>query len=276
MLKDGDEQDVGSERDIRGDGFLSTSHRTKTEELLISFEQNLSPLQLLAASALLEWTGKHAYASRKVQTTETVSERIPGLVQMVALEVAAVYLKRFKSIPGGGGITDVLTCQNALREILPQWTKVIAGSLLDTDPNETNRDFADDDKLRAEEKRVIIPEYFETAALEELIRQQKGVPASQVSQADRAPLTAPAFRPQSSAVAERIFRLWWKPTGAEKGQQLGPFKVCDIRDKIMSGEVVAESKLCPMDVKEWIEAAQILEFSDLFVQNPEEDISDPE
>jgi hypothetical protein len=271
-LGDGDVLEVGSERDIRADGFLSSVHKRELEDSVARFESRLKPIQLLAAAALLEWTGKRAYASRKVQTTETVSERIPGLVQMVAIEVAGNYDKRFKSIPASGGIADPVTTRQALRDSVPQWTTQIPESVADTDPSDTNRDASEADSLRAEDKRTIVLDLFEPESLEEMVRVTTRKPS--VATAPKPP-TPPVQAPSPSG---RMFKQWSKPEGAAKGIQLGPFSASVILDKIATGEVLAGTKLWPMDQQAWIEAEKVSEFAELFssIPDPEDEIPDPE
>lgn len=278
-LGDGDVLDVGSERDIRAEGFLSQLHRREIEESVARFERQLAPIQLLAASVLLEWTGKRAYAARKVQITENVTDRIPGLVQMVALDVAAQYTKRFKSIPGGGGIGEPLTIHDGLRDSLAQWTVPIPDSSADTDPNETNHDFSDSDALRAEDKRSILPDRFTPEALAELARMARGATNSAPSvMGGGAHGIPPLTPPVPQQVSGRMYKQWWKPAGAVKGQQLGPFPAAVIIEKIMNGEVDRNSKLWPMDFEGWVEAASLEEFARLFqiIPDPKDDIPDPE
>ncbi len=167
-LGQNDWEDVGSERDIRADGLLE-SHRLEVAGALDRFERTLAPIQVLAASVLLRWTGQRAYAARSVKVRENVTERRPGMLQHVAVELADRFLARFKQMDGAAGLGRVEELQKALLDSLPAWTAEVAGSVDDIDPFDSNKNPDDAPHLRATDKRAILPQRFTPESLTALV-----------------------------------------------------------------------------------------------------------
>ena len=163
-----DWEDVGSERDIRADGLLD-SHRQQVGAALDRFERMLAPVQVLAASVLLQWTGKQAYAPRRIQLDENRSERRPGLMYRVALDAAERSLVRFRQMEGAAALGDPEVAQMALLDALPAWTAEIEGSVEDIDPFDANMTIDDPPNLRATNKRRIVAERFTPESLTALL-----------------------------------------------------------------------------------------------------------
>ena len=175
-----DWEDVGSERDIRADGLLD-SHRQQVAAALDRFERTLTPVQVLAASALLLWTGKQAYAPRRIQLDENRSERRPGLLYRVALEASERFLMRVRQMEGAVGLGDLEVAQKTLLEALPVWTAEVEGSVEDIDPFDANMNMDDPPNLRAMNKRRIIPERFTPASLTALLARPAPISTAPVS-----------------------------------------------------------------------------------------------
>ena len=159
-----DWQDVGSERDIRAEGLLEM-HREQITAAVERFERGWSPVQCLAASALLLWTGQRAYAARLVQVDLNRTARQPGLVQRVAVEVAGQYLVRFRQMEGAEALGDAEAARETLMQAVPSWTAEVVGSVGDIDPFDANKNPDDPAPLRATDKRAIVPRLFTTDAL---------------------------------------------------------------------------------------------------------------
>ncbi|MCQ8279430.1 GYF domain-containing protein [Acetobacteraceae bacterium KSS8] len=165
-LGGGDWGDAGTERVIRSSGF--SRHRDKVQSRVEAFEQGLSKLQLLAAAALIGWTGERVYAARKSRIGPTQTDRIPGLVQILASEIAADLRERAATIPTAPA--DIASAYAALSRSIPDWTVALPGSATDADPHDANQDPSDPPETRAQDKRRIVPERFTDAALARLLQ----------------------------------------------------------------------------------------------------------
>jgi hypothetical protein len=244
-LGGGDTLSVGSERDIRAEGLLA-SHRQELEASVQRFEQQLQPIQILAASALLEWTGKRAYAARKVQIDENRTDRVPGLLQMVALEVSKNYMNRFRAIPGSGGISDPESVRATLLELIPQWTAEIAGSVEDTDSSDTNRDPNDNDTQRAVDKRTVVKAMFTVEALDRLARPHG--PAAQITVPSATPIQASVAPPPLPALAVHV---------AINGAPQGPFDSSGAAKLVASGQLGPATLVWMDGLPGWQQASQV-------------------
>ncbi len=226
-----DWEDVGSERDIRADGLLD-SHRQEASAALDRFERTLSPIQVLAASALLLWTGRQAYAARRVQIDLNRSERRPGMLQRVAVEASEQYLTRFKQMEGAASLGRAEDAQKILLETLPSWTTEIAGSLDDIDPFDSNKNLDDAVHLRAVEKRTIVPERFATESLTELVTRRLH-PAGR----EPAPVPVPAGATH-----------WF--LSVRKTLQ-GPYNLGTLREMALSGQLTEGTNVKPVGATVW-------------------------
>ena len=225
-----DWEDVGSERDIRADGLLE-SHRLAVAGALDRFERTLSPIQVLAAATLLLWTGRHAYAARRVQIDLNRSERRPGLLQRVASEASEAYLARFKQMDGAAELGRIEDLQKALLDKLASWTTEVPDSLDDIDPFDSNKNPDDPVNLRATDKRTILPDRFTTEGLTGLVvrRQHPAGPS-------------PAAPPHVVAPA------WFLSV---RKTLLGPYDVGQLRAKAASGELLEGTNVKPVGATAW-------------------------
>ncbi len=155
-LGGGDWGDAGTERVIRASGF--SRHRDKVQARVDAFERGLDPVQLLAAAALIEWTAERVYAARMARIGPTQTDRIPGLAQTLALELAAGLRER--ALHRGDGPADPAALMAACKRRIAEWTEDIPGSDDDADPADANRDPADPPESRAAPKRRILPDRF--------------------------------------------------------------------------------------------------------------------
>lgn len=167
-LGSSDWDDIGAERLIRSEGLLE-GHRLKIENDVGRFERGLSPIQVLAAAALLEWTGKRAYASRRVQVGEGRNEKQPGIMQKVALERAQMYRNRFEQMEGASSLQPARDTERLLFDAIRSWTVDIPGSAEDVDALDANRDLGDNLNDLAQDKRTIIADRFATERLAEFL-----------------------------------------------------------------------------------------------------------
>ena len=225
-----DWEDVGSERDIRADGLLD-SHRQQVTAALDRFERMLTPVQVLAASALLLWTGQHAYAPRRIQIDENRSERRPGLLYRVAVEAAERSLTRFRQMEGAAGLGDPEVAQKTLLDALPAWTVEIEGSVEDTDPFDANMNMDDPPNLRAMNKRRIVPERFTPDSLTALFTRSQPVPM-----------------PMSLAAAWHL---------SVRKTLLGPFTLAELRAMASSGELTEGTNVRAVGTAAWAKVRDV-------------------
>ncbi len=181
-LGGGDWGDAGTERVIRASGF--SRHRDKVQARVDAFERGLDPVQLLAAAALIEWTGERVYAARMARIGPTQTDRIPGLAQTLALELAAGLRDRalHREDAPAGPAAVMAACKRRIVE----WTESIPGSDADADPADANRDPADPPESRAAPKRRILPDRFAPEPLRQLAG-GPGAPPPPIGQPDSQP-----------------------------------------------------------------------------------------
>ena len=235
-----DWEDVGSERDIRADGLLE-SHRLEVAGVLDRFERTLAPIQVLAASVLLRWTGQHAYAARRVQIDLNRNERRPGMLQRVAIEASESYLTRFKQMEGAAALGRVEDLQKALLAALPAWTAEVAGSVDDIDPFDSNKNPDDAAHLRAADKRAILPGRFTPESLMELAGHRPRAPA--VNQA-----------PVSQAPAPPVATSWFLSV---RKTLLGPYELGQLRAMAAGGELLEGTNVKPVGGAAWTKVRDV-------------------
>ena len=253
----GDWVDIGTERDIRAVGFASISQRQAIRENVEKFERALTPLQLLAASALLEWTGKRAYAARLVKIGPNQTDRIPGLVQRVALEVAVGYTSRFRAVPSTRAF-DAEEARSGLLNTLPQWTDEIPDSVDDTDPMDASRDPNDNEAVRAVNKRRISNSQFQAQALQGFTGQQTS--AAAVPSSGSAMPASPGIISSTS---------WYI---SENKQVSGPFQLDHLAQ--MAATLKPATNVLEVGTKQWTkirDVPQLLALIDIPPPPPDED-----
>ena len=256
----GDWVDIGTERDIRAAGFASASHRQNVRERVERFERGLAPLQLLAASALLDWTGKRAYAARLVKIGPNQTDRVPGLVQRVALEVGAGYMSRFRATPGARDVAGPEDVKAELLAVIMQWTDEVADSVDDTDPMDASRDPSDIEAVRAVNKRCIAPAQFTPEALQALIARPAANVAGQAGLAQPAPAAAPPNIGSAS---------WYV---SEKRQVTGPFGLDRLAQMVAT--LKPATNVLQAGTRQWIklrDVPQLLALIDLPPPPPDDD-----
>ncbi len=236
-----DWEDVGSERDIRADGLLE-SHRLEVAAALDRFERTLSPVQVLAASVLLMWTGQRAYAARRVQIDQNRSERRPGLLQRVAIEASQRFLTRFKQMDGAAGLGRVEDLLKALLAKLPAWTAEVPGSAGDVDPFDSNTNPDDPEELRATDKRTILPQRFTTEGLIELAAPRQHL---------REPAAAPAPVPAAAAPVPGAWFL------SVRKMLLGPYDLGQLRAMAAAGELLEGTNVRAAGAAAWTKVREV-------------------
>ncbi|NPD68028.1 DUF4339 domain-containing protein [Lichenicola cladoniae] len=167
-LGGGDWGDAGTERIIRGSGF--SRHRDKVQARIEAFERDLTPIQVLAASALLAWTGERVYAARMARIGPTQTDRIPGIVQTMAMELSRQLRERYVRMEGAAALAEADMQFETLKRTIPDWTEELPGSAADADPHDANRDPNDQPEARASAKRRIVPDRFRPSALQRLLK----------------------------------------------------------------------------------------------------------
>ena len=263
----GDWVDIGNERDIRAVGFASASQRQNVRERVERFERSLATLQILAASVLLEWTGKRAYAARKVRIGPNQTDRVAGLVQRVALEVAAGYMSRFRALPASREIPNPEDVKHDLMDSILQWTDEIPDSVDDTDPMDASRDPNDNEAVRAASKRRISETQFQPDALAKLLARRSGSTATSSVSLVTLPAT-PAASPAVAAINS------WRIS--ENKQVSGPFNLEQM------GQILDRLKpttnVLPLGEPKWVklrDVPQLLALIDIPPPPDDDDIPEP-
>jgi hypothetical protein len=233
QLRMGDSVDIGTERDLRSGGFASPTRRRDLTERVERFERGLSPVQVLAAAALLEWTGERAYAARMVKVGPNQTDRIPGLVHRVALETAAGYRARLRAIPDAG-IDAPDQARDALLGNLDAWTEEIANSVEDTDPMDASRDPGESEAVRAVSKRRILEPQFATG-LERLI----GRPMSR---------GAPPRQPVAASTQWHV---------SVNRQVSGPFTLAQMTERSLQGALKEATNVLPVGGDTWMKVRDV-------------------
>ena len=240
-----DWEDVGSERDIRADGLLD-SHAREVAAALERFERALSPIQVLAAAALLHWTGMRAYAARRVQIDQNRNERRPGLMQRVALEASARYAARFRLMDGAGALGPADGLQAALLAALPSWTVEVPDSAGDVDPFDANANPDDPPDLRAQDKRAILPARFTAAALTAL--------AAPHPPAAAAPLAAPVAAAPGPAAPSPAPAQWFLSI---RKTLHGPYDLGQLRAMAAEGTLAEGTNVRPGPGGAWTKVRDV-------------------
>ncbi|MBE7212247.1 MAG: DUF4339 domain-containing protein, partial [Gluconacetobacter diazotrophicus] len=245
----GDWIDIGTERDLRNNGFASANHRALVRERVERFERELVSVQVLAAAVLLDWTARHAYAARKLRIGPNQTDRVPGLTHKVALELADGYARRFNGLPDAHGLGDAAAARTALAARIGDWTRPVPGSVADVDPGEANRDPDEREGALAEDKRRIVPERFAPAALRNMLA---------------------AARPAAAVVdalgeTERRTggRSWYLGTG---GVASGPFELDRLAEK--RAELKPGSNVLELGTRHWVRLREVPELMALIDAPP--------
>lgn len=239
--------DVGSERDIRAEGLLE-SHRQEIAGALDRFERSLSPVQVLAAAVLLEWTGHRAYASRRVQVDANRNERQPGMLQIVCRERANAYRTRFGQMEGATMLQPQAETERLLLELIATWTEEVAGSVDDIDSSDANKNPDDPYNLRATDKRTIIPERFKTEQLTDLVRSRFATP----------PQTAPTMATLAMTVQQPA--AWFLSI---KKTLHGPFDLGQLREQAARGALLEGTNVKAVGAVEWTKVRNVPMLADL-------------
>ena len=254
----GDWVDIGNERDIRAIGFASATQRRTIRERVERFERALTPLQLLASSALLEWTGKRAYAARMVKIGPNQTDRVPGLVQRVALEVAAGYMGRFRATPAARDMPDPEDVKQDFMDTILHWTDEVPDSVDDTDPMDASRDPNDSEAVRATSKRRVSDTQFQTDTLAQFLTGRSHTEAR-----------AGGNPAQSSAVVSPAANAWHI---SENKQVSGPFTL--ERMGQMLDRLKPATNVLPLGGRQWMKLREIPQLLALIEMPPPPDDDD--
>lgn len=166
---------VGSELRIKRRLF-DGSQRNVIEEKLQRLEEALSPIQLLAASALFAWNAEHAYPKRR-EGDEQQDKRVGGLMYNIARELEADFLHRYEMSKGiAQRETNAESVKDALFQRIADWTEPVRDSVRDVDPQEANLNPNDPAEFRAQDKRAIRPEAFTDEHLLAVASTSRSVP----------------------------------------------------------------------------------------------------
>jgi len=217
-----DFEQVGSERTIRKKLF-DLNQRRIVEEKTLRFEGDLAPLQLIAASALFQYTAERAYPPRREVFEADRDTRVGGLIHKVARDLERDFLDRYiASVPGTGQ-----AAAEELRELfytsIAEWTEPVRDSVKDADPSEANLDPNDAPEYRATDKRTIRPERFTEQGLKPYSGKKMAAPP-------------PPPPPASPNVVDFPVVSFYV---AVNGETKGPFSGAELGAMVAKGEVTS-------------------------------------
>ncbi len=225
---------IGSEQQIYLREFKS-DRRMMLDRKLRRIEEDLSPLQLAAYVALLDYTAGHVYPKRRLRRADGNEDRVGGLAC-----VAVEQLRRT--------MMGKLTQERALLPMAPEplvaallrtlasWTIEIPGSRADTTPLEA-------DPARAEDKRAIDWDRFADERLTALIQPRSAtLPLGQ---------QAPPPIPASNTPPLPRFHL------IVDGQDSGPLDVAALDSRARDGSLNDESLVWTQGMADWTAARAV-------------------
>jgi hypothetical protein len=241
-----DFEQVGSERTIRKKLF-DLNQRRSVEEKVLRFEEKLSPLQLIAASALFQYTAERAYPQRREVIGPGQDMRVAGLIHKVVRDLEGDFQGRYiasgNPVPKGLSAGDL---KEALYNSIMDWTDAVPDSVKDVDPLEANLDPNDAPEFRAQDKRVIRADRFTDDALRVYAGIQKTPPAPPAGNVIDVP----------AAVSFYV---------AVNGESKGPFSGLELSAMATKGELVGTSMVYDAERGDnWVEAASVPALANLF------------
>lgn len=236
---------VGSERDIKADGFSRTAEEVILDQLKKA-EMSLVPLQLLALAVLLEWNAQYAYTSILEERGGGMrNEEIKCIAHMVALNLASQYEQRAQNIPGSSALTDIDGIKAALETTVNEWSLEIPGSVSDVDDKDVRRD----GPAAAINKRRVNLEKFDAGTLEQIIAAKSAKPKPD----------APADGMLHIDLAANNGTLYVVVEGAETG----PHTEEEFRRIVQSGRVKPEDEAWCPQLTAWAQVKRIAEVAAL-------------
>ena len=151
---------IGSEQQIYLREFKA-DRRSTLERALRKIEEALTPLQLAAYVALLDYTAGRVYPKRILRRADGNEDRVGGVACVAIQQLRRATMGRLQQDCAGRGLSPEQLVGAFLRTIA-SWTSEIPQSRADTTPLEA-------DSAKAEDKRIIAWDRFSDQKLEALV-----------------------------------------------------------------------------------------------------------
>jgi hypothetical protein len=219
---------VGNEQQIYLRDFIP-ERRAALDRNLRRIEEQLTPWQLAAYVALLEFTASQVYPKRVVKRADGNESRFGGLACVAVEQFRGTTMTRLQAQRSLLPMAPEALVSALLRTIA-SWTDEVPGSRADTTPLEA-------DLEQAKEKRTIAWDRFSDAELEALVTPKPAMPAVQPSAA------AP---PQALR-----FHL------AINDQEIGPLDRATLEAYALRGEWDAKTLAWSAGMAGWISAGEV-------------------
>ncbi len=219
---------IGSEQQIYLREFKS-ERRAALDRSLRQIEEQMTPLQLAAYVALLDYTASRVYPKRVVRRADGNEDRVGGLACVAVEQLRRATMARLQAQKAALPMAPEALVSALLRTVAT-WTDDIPGSRADTTPLEA-------DPGRAEEKRTIAWERFTDAQLDALVVPKPAGPALPAASAPPPPL--PRFH------------------AAVNNQDTGPLDQTALEACARRGELDGRTLVWAPGMAGWVTAAEV-------------------
>ncbi len=234
---------IGSEQQIYLRAFKS-DRRAMLERKLRRIEDCLSPLQLAATVALLDYTADHVYPKRRIRRADGNEDRVGGVACVAVQQLRRAVLARLALQRARLPMPPEALVAALLRTV-SSWTIEIPGSRADTTPLEA-------DPGRAEDKRTIDWERFGDGVLAGLVGQPASPTATQ----------APPPLPGSSAPPMPRFHV------IIDGQDSGLLDQAALQARARDGSLAVDSLVWTPGMADWTAAAMVPAIATMLAAQP--------
>jgi hypothetical protein len=246
IRKKGARLSIGNERLVRLDGLQAEYRDEIIGQLTHQLEKVSSAAQFGALALLYEFYVEEAYTSRVVGKDEHESIE-SGLGHFVCTKLHKEYLRKFNALASSGNADSPSQILERLRAKMDQWSVPIAGSEEDGYRHEVSRD--------ARAKRAVMPEFFESGWLEQVVGLNKG-------EADRVAVTAGAIPMPPPPPSAAQFYV------AVNGAATGPFDLAALSLMAQSRTLAPQSLVCRVGTQQWVAASTVPEMGIFFAAPP--------
>ncbi|MGZ8245698.1 tubulin-like doman-containing protein [Methylomagnum sp.] len=247
----GENRRMGNERAFRLNG-LPPLYRQAITEAVAERIDGLDLPQLAALAALAAYYGLTVYTPRLVADERGAEVPIKGFPAAIAEEVAQAL--RDRAIRRGASASEVRAKEHLASDYLPDWTRAVEKSDADAYAWEIRQD----EQIRF--KRVVKPEFFESAWLEQALGKHAPTPATAPTQPH--PVAPPPFVPVPPPLPQYVYYL------AINGQQQGPYPHAQVREWIAARQLDPALLAWREGLAAWLPLNGIPELADLFVAAP--------
>ena len=237
---------IGVERLIRLEGISPDFREEVQTQINSHLDKARSAVQLCALSVLFENYTERAYKSR-VEKRDEKERIVSGLGHFVCSKLQNEYAAKFKVRAGTEALDDAESLPEKLQRRMNEWTSVIDGSEEDGYRHEVAAD--------AGEKRVGRPEFFDAGWLEQLM----GIQGEQVAQPPGGGGGTLLLPPPEAARSYYVLL---------NGVPVGPIGSGELRTKIVTQSINAQTLVCPLGGQQWVAAGSVAELAALFIAPP--------